>query len=47
MRVRNLADVPTAEMQIADIPPDALPPRDPGEPVAPVHAVPPVDPPVH
>jgi 3',5'-cyclic AMP phosphodiesterase CpdA len=47
VRVRNLADVPTAEMQIADIPPDALPPRDPGEPVAPVHAVPPVDPPVH
>ena len=45
--VRNLADVPTPDMQIADIPPDALPPRDPGEPVAPVHAVPPVDPPVH
>lgn len=47
VRVRNLADVPTPDMQIADIPPDALPPRDPGEPVAPVHAVPPVDPPVH
>ncbi|MGV3729579.1 MAG: metallophosphoesterase family protein [Sphingopyxis sp.] len=47
VRVRNLADVPTSDMQIADIPPDALPPRDPGEPVAPVHAVPPVDPPVH
>lgn len=47
LRVRNLADVPIADMQIADIPPDALPPRDPGEPVAPVHAVPPVDPPVH
>jgi 3',5'-cyclic AMP phosphodiesterase CpdA len=47
VRVRNLADVPTPDMQITDIPADALPPRDPGEPVAPVHAVPPVDPPVH
>jgi hypothetical protein len=34
-------------MQIDDVPPDALPPREPGEPVAPVGAVPPVDPPVH
>lgn len=47
VRVRNLADVPTPDMQIADIPPDALPPRDPDEPVAPVRAIPPVDPPVH
>jgi hypothetical protein len=47
VRVRNLADVPTRDMQISDIPADALPPRDPGDPVAPVRAVPPVDPPVH
>ncbi|MBB5705227.1 metallophosphoesterase family protein [Sphingopyxis panaciterrulae] len=45
--VRNLAAVPTPDMQIHDIPPDALPPREAGEPVAPVQAVPPVDPPVH
>ncbi|MGV7122189.1 metallophosphoesterase family protein [Sphingopyxis sp. 550A] len=47
VRVRNLAHVPTPAMQIDDVPPDALPPREPGEPVAPVGAVPPVDPPVH
>ncbi|WP_374524369.1 metallophosphoesterase [Sphingopyxis sp.] len=47
VRVRNLAHVPTADMQIDAVPPDALPPREPGEPVAPVGAVPPVDPPVH
>jgi 3',5'-cyclic AMP phosphodiesterase CpdA len=47
VRVRNLEHVPTPDMQIDDIPPDALPPREPGEPVAPVAAVPPVDPPVH
>ncbi|MDZ3830291.1 MAG: metallophosphoesterase [Sphingopyxis sp.] len=47
VRVRNLADVPTPDMQISDIPPDALPPRAIGEPVAPVAAIPPVDPPVH
>jgi len=45
--VRNLAEVPTSDMQICDIPPDALPPRGPDDPVAPVHAVPAVDPPVH
>lgn len=45
--VRNLEHVPTPDMQIDDVPPDALPPREPGEPVAPVAAVPPVDPPVH
>ncbi|MCB2059225.1 MAG: metallophosphoesterase [Novosphingobium sp.] len=44
---RNLADVATADMQIDDVPEDAMPPRRPGEPVAPVRAVPPVDPPVH
>jgi len=47
VRVRNLEHVPTSHMQIDDVPPDALPPREPGEPVAPVGAVPPVDPPVH
>jgi 3',5'-cyclic AMP phosphodiesterase CpdA len=47
VRVRNLEKVPTPDMQIDAIPPDALPPREPGEPVAPVGAVPPVDPPVH
>lgn len=47
VRVRNLEHVPTPAMQIDDVPPDALPPREPGEPVAPVGAVPPVDPPVH
>lgn len=47
VRVRNIDAVPTPDMQIGDVPPDALPPRRAGEPVAPVHAVPPVDPPVH
>ncbi|HMO74915.1 MAG TPA: metallophosphoesterase [Sphingopyxis sp.] len=47
VRVRNLAHVPTPDMQIPAIPPDALPPRAPGEPVAPIRAIPPVDPPVH
>jgi len=44
--VRNLEAVPTAAMQIDAIPGDALPPREAGEPVAPVGAVPEVDPPV-
>lgn len=47
VRVRNLTEVPTPDMQIDRIPPDALPPRAPDEPVAPVGAVPAVDPPVH
>ena len=47
VRVRNVEAVPTPDMQIPDVPPDALPPRTPGEPVAPIDAVPPVDPPVH
>ncbi|MGH6633970.1 MAG: metallophosphoesterase family protein, partial [Sphingopyxis sp.] len=47
VRVRNVGAVPTPDMQIDDVPPDALPPREPGEPVAPIDAVPPVDPPVH
>lgn len=44
--VRNLCAVPTAEMQIDAVPENALPPREAGEPVAPVAAVPAVDPPV-
>ena len=45
--VRNLEDVQTRDMQIDDVPEDAMPPRKPGEPVAPVRQVPRVDPPVH
>lgn len=47
VEVRNLQDVATRDMMIEDVPPDALPPRHPGEPVAPIGAVPAVDPPVH
>jgi 3',5'-cyclic AMP phosphodiesterase CpdA len=47
VRVRNIEAIPTPDMQIPSIPPDALPPRAADEPVAPVGAVPPVDPPVH
>ena len=47
VQVRNLEHVPTPDMQIADVPEDAMPPREPGEPVAPVGKVPAVDPPVH
>jgi 3',5'-cyclic AMP phosphodiesterase CpdA len=47
VRVRNLEKVPTAAMQIDTVPANALPPRQPDEPVAPVGAVPAEDPPVH
>ncbi|WEK45466.1 MAG: metallophosphoesterase [Candidatus Andeanibacterium colombiense] len=47
VKVRNLEHVPTPDMQIEAVPPDALPPRKPGEPVAPIAMVPDVDPPVH
>ena len=47
VRARNLEEVPTRDMQIDDVPEDALPPREPGEPVAPVNQVPRTDPPVH
>ena len=47
VRVRNLEQVPTPAMQIDEVPANALPPREPGEPVAPVAAVPAEDPPVH
>ena len=45
--VRNLEAVPTAAMQIAQVPENALPPRQPDDPVAPVGTVPAHDPPVH
>lgn len=45
--VRNLEAVATPDMQIPKVPANALPPRQPGEPVAPVATVPAVDPPVH
>lgn len=45
--VRNLQDVETCDMQIDDVPENAMPPRELGEPVAPVRQVPRVDPPVH
>ncbi len=45
--VRNLEHVPTRAMQIDAVPEDAQPPREPGEPVAPVGRVPAEDPPVH
>lgn len=45
--VRNLEAVPTSDMQIDAVPENALPPRQPEDPVAPVATVPAVDPPVH
>lgn len=45
--VRNLQDIDTADMMIDDVPEDATPPRQAGEPIAPVHQVPRTDPPVH
>jgi len=47
VRVRNLEHVATRDMQIEDVPENAMPPRTDGEPVAPVGAVPEVDPPVY
>lgn len=47
VKVRNLAHVPSADMLVSAVPETALPPRQPGQPVAPVGAVPAVDPPVH
>lgn len=45
--VRNLEAVPTPAMQIGQVPENALPPRQPEDPVAPVGRVPVSDPPVH
>ncbi len=47
VRARNLDEVPTRAMLIDDVPENALPPRGPDEPVAPVNQVPRTDPPVH
>ncbi len=47
VEVRNLAHVATPDMQIDDVPEDALPPRRADEPVSPVAAIPAEDPPVH
>ena len=45
--VRNLQDIATPAMQIDDVPEDALPPREPSDPVAPIAQIPRVDPPVY
>ncbi|QGN55102.1 metallophosphoesterase [Novosphingobium sp. Gsoil 351] len=45
--VRNVEAVPTRAMQIGRVPENALPPRQPADPVAPVATVPEHDPPVH
>jgi|SRR5579863_5666471 len=47
VRVRTLDEVATREMLIPAVPANARPPRKENEPVAPVGAVPAVDPPVH
>lgn len=47
VEVRNLEQIETQDMQIDDVPENALPPRGVGEPVAPVRQIPPIDPPVH
>ena len=47
VKVRNLEAVPTGAMQVGAVPTEALPPRQPGEPVAPIAAIPEKDPPVH
>ncbi len=47
VEVRNLDAVPTPAMQIAAVPANALPPRQPEDPVAPIGTVPVEDPPVH
>lgn len=45
--VRNIEAVPTREMQIGQVPRNALPPRESDDPVAPIGAIPTWDPPVH
>ena len=47
VQIRNLEDIPDEQMKIENVPENALPPREPGEPVAPVGRVPRTDPPVH
>ena len=45
--VRNVEAVPTREMQIGQVPANALPPRESDDPVAPIATIPTWDPPVH
>ena len=47
VEVRNRESAQSRAMMIDEVPEDAMPPRTPGEPVAPVNRVPLVDPPVH
>lgn len=47
VEVRNQESALSSAMMIDEVPEDAMPPRKPGEPVASVNRVPPVDPPVH
>lgn len=47
VHARNLAHVRTRDMLLSEVPENALPPRQPGEPKAPVGLVPKIDPPVH
>lgn len=47
VEVRNLEHVDTADMQIDQVPENAMPPREAGDPVAPVGKVPRTDPPVY
>jgi 3',5'-cyclic AMP phosphodiesterase CpdA len=47
VEARNLERVATPDMQIDDVPENALPPRKPGDPVSHVAAIPAHDPPVH
>jgi 3',5'-cyclic AMP phosphodiesterase CpdA len=47
VETRNLERVATPDMQIDDVPEDALPPRKPDEPVSQVATIPAQDPPVH
>ncbi|MDE8651747.1 metallophosphoesterase [Novosphingobium sp. H3SJ31-1] len=47
VEARNLGHVPTPDMQIDDVPEDAMPPRKPGEPVSSIATIPPVDPPLY
>jgi len=43
---RNMEGVSSHDMMVEEVPEDAMPPREEGEPVAPVHHVPRTDPPV-
>ena len=47
VQVRSLDHIPTDQMQLDAVPRNAMPPRQPGEPVAPIGAVPEIDPPTH